>query len=172
MPTVFFYFPTREALVREVLGTVAHFFEEMAERIHASGRPAPDVIMEHLHTFADAVTTHPDYVCVMLEWSVAMRSEFWLLYFQMQEKNVAIVTATIHRWRLKTGDRRVEDSENDARVIAVTGYMLAQMKLTQVPSDKVERFVTAVMRDTLGVCPSSRGFGAKRAGRSRPAEKN
>src|SRR5215467_12379341 len=54
VPTVFFYFPTREALVREVLNEVARFFEAMTERIHASSRPAPEIVLEHGHAFLDA----------------------------------------------------------------------------------------------------------------------
>src|SRR5579885_3157999 len=41
VPTVFFYFPTREALVHDVLTEVAGFYEDMTERIHSSDRPAP-----------------------------------------------------------------------------------------------------------------------------------
>src|SRR5271156_346012 len=47
VPTVFFYFPTREALVSAVLDEVARFFTEMAETIHSKPYPAPEIILEH-----------------------------------------------------------------------------------------------------------------------------
>ena len=88
VPTVFFYFPTREALLSDVLEEVARFFTEMAETIHDQHRPAPEIILEHTRAFADAIATHPDYTRVLLEWSTALRDEVWPLYLQFQEKIV------------------------------------------------------------------------------------
>jgi len=151
VPTVFFYFPTREALVHEVLTEVARFYEDMTERIHASNRPAPEVMLAASRAFADSVITQPDYACVVLEWSTAIRSEVWPMYLQFQEKVVGIIAETIRRWRIETGSPRLEDAENDARVISVTGYVLAQMKMTHVPESKIDRFLQTVLYDTLGV---------------------
>jgi len=151
VPTVFFYFPTREALVREVLSEVASFYEDMIERIHASNRPAPEVVLAGARAFGDSVVTHPDYACIVLEWSTAIRSEVWPMYLQFQEKVVGIVAETIRRWRLETGSSRVQEAENDARVITSTGYVLAQMKITHVPHEKIERFLRTVIYDTFGV---------------------
>jgi TetR/AcrR family hemagglutinin/protease transcriptional regulator len=150
VPTVFFYFPTRDALVRGVLDEVARFYEDMARRIHASDRPAPDVIIDHMRAFADSVTTHADYACVLLEWSTAIRSEAWPLYLRFQEKILANTAATIRRWRIDSASPHVDDSADDARVLAATGYVLAQMKITRVPAPRVERFLETVVRDVLG----------------------
>lgn len=151
VPTVFFYFPTREALVQEVLSEVARFYEDMNERIHVSNRPAPEVMLAGARAFGDSVITHPDYACIVLEWSTAIRSELWPMYLQFQEKIVGIVADTVRRWRQETGSSRLADAENDARVIAATGYVIAQMKITKVPEEKIERFLHTVMYDTLGV---------------------
>lgn len=151
VPTVFFYFPTREALVREVLTEVAGFYEDMNERIHASGDAPPTIVMAGARAFADSVVTHPDYACIVLEWSTSIRSELWPMYLQFQERIVGIVAETIRRWRVQTGSSRLEEAENDARVIATTGYVLAQMKITQVPQEKIDRFMRTVLYDTLGV---------------------
>src|SRR5215469_976230 len=58
VPTVFFYFPTRKALVNAVLEEVAGFFTEMAEKAHAQRGPAAEIILEHLRAFAGAVDTN------------------------------------------------------------------------------------------------------------------
>ena len=134
MPTVFVYFPTHEALVREVLEEVARFFLEMTERVHGAKRPAPDIVVEHGRVFADAMVTHPDYARVLLEWSTALRDEVWPLYLQFHEKNIRIIARTIRRWRMETGSQRDPDAEDDARVIASTGYVLVQMKMANLPS--------------------------------------
>src|SRR5215469_10979454 len=51
VPTVFFYFPTRETLVHEVLSEVARFYEDMNERIHASNLSAPEIMLAGARAF-------------------------------------------------------------------------------------------------------------------------
>jgi TetR/AcrR family transcriptional regulator, hemagglutinin/protease regulatory protein len=150
VPAVFFYFPTRAALVQAVLEEVARFLTEMAERIHASDRPAPEIVLEHARTFADFVATHPDYARVFLDWSTAMREEVWPLYLEFQERMVAIIARTIRRWRLETGRGDPADAEDDARLIVGSAHMVAQMKFTRVPPGKLDRFLQTVVRDALG----------------------
>jgi TetR/AcrR family transcriptional regulator, hemagglutinin/protease regulatory protein len=151
VPAVFFYFPTREVLVREVLEEVSRFFESMIEAVTSVERSAPEIIMERLRTWTEAVTRYPEHTCVILEWSTAIRSEAWPLYLKHYERVLARNRETIRNWRVAIGSDRVDDSENDARVIAATGYVLSQMKMTRVPMDKIERFMQTVVRDTVGV---------------------
>jgi TetR/AcrR family hemagglutinin/protease transcriptional regulator len=150
VPTVFFYFPTREALVREVLEEVARFFLAMTERVHNLQRPAPEIVVEHGRVFADAMVTHPEYARVLLEWSTALRDEVWPLYLQFHEKNIRIIARTIRRWRMETGSQRDPDADDDARVIASTGYVLVQMKMANLPDSRIDRFLQTLARDTLG----------------------
>ena len=150
VPTVFFYFTTRKALVSAVLEEVARFFTEMAERVHGKRGPAPELILEHMRAFADAVETHPDHTRVLLEWSTALRDEVWPLFLQFQEKIIATIARTIRRWRMESGSGRDPDAEDDARVIAATGYVLVQMKVANLPGWRIERFLQTLVRDTLG----------------------
>ncbi|HVN30245.1 MAG TPA: TetR/AcrR family transcriptional regulator [Candidatus Binataceae bacterium] len=150
VPTVFFYFPSHQALVRDVLSEVARFFLAMTERIHDDARPAPEIVLEHGRVFADAMVTHPDYARVMLEWSTALREEVWPLYLRFHEQNIRIIAATIRRWRRETGRDHDEDAEDSARVIAATGYVVAQMKVAGMPSEKIEHFLQTLVRDMLG----------------------
>ncbi len=155
VPTVFVYFPTHEALVREVLEEVGRFFLEMTERVHDAKRPAPEIVVEHGRVFADAMVTHPDYARVLLEWSTALRDEVWPLYLQFHEKNIGIIARTIRRWRMETGSQRDPDAEDDARVIASTGYVLVQMKMANLPDSRIDRFLQTLARDTLGEVKAS-----------------
>src|SRR5215469_14712345 len=91
VPTVFFYFPTRKALVNSVLEEVARFFTEMAEAAHGKRSPAPEVVLEHLRAFADAVDTHPDHTGILLEWSTALHGETWQAFLKFQEKVIAML---------------------------------------------------------------------------------
>ena len=149
VPTVFFYFPTRKALLNAVLEEVARFFTEMAERAHAKRGPAPELILEHLRAFADAVETHPDHTRVLLEWSTALRDEVWPAFLRFQEKVIGMLARTIRRWRIENASYRDLEAEDDARVIAATGYVLVQMKLAKLPNARIERFLQTVVGDTL-----------------------
>jgi TetR/AcrR family hemagglutinin/protease transcriptional regulator len=150
VPTVFFYFPTRKALVNAVLEEVARFYTEMTEMAHGKQRPAPEIILDYLRAFADAVDTHPDHTRVLLEWSTALRDEVWPRFLRFQEKIVATIARTIRRWRMETGSDRDLDAEDDARLIAATSYVLVQMKVAKRPNSRIERFLQTLVNDTLG----------------------
>jgi TetR/AcrR family transcriptional regulator, hemagglutinin/protease regulatory protein len=149
VPTVFVYFPKRTALVKAVLEEIARFFAEMADNAYGKPGAAPELILEHLRTFAAAVDTHPDHTRVLLEWSTALRDEVWPLFLRFQEKVIATLSRTIRRWRMEIGSDRDLEAEDDARVIAATGYVLVQMKVAKLPSVRIERFLETVIRDTL-----------------------
>lgn len=155
MPTVFFYFPTRKALVSAVLEEVARFFTEMAATVHGKREPAPELILEHMRAFADAVDTHPDHTRVLLEWSTALRDEVWPLFLRFQEQIIATLARTIRRWRIETASDRDPEAEDDARMIAATGYVLVQMKVAKLPNSRIERFLHTLVRDTLGEMKAS-----------------
>lgn len=155
VPTVFFYFPTREALVGAVLDEIARFFTQMTETIHDKHRAAPEIILEHARAFADVVETHPDHARILLEWSTALRDEVWPLYLQFREKIVAMIARTIRRWRMQPGSQSDPQAEDDARMIAATEYVLIQMKLTNLPASRIERFLQTLVRDTLGEVKAS-----------------
>ena len=149
VPTVFFYFPTREALVKAVLDEVARFLTEMTVRIHASRADAPDIVLAHAKAFADSVDTHPDYARVWLDWSTAMRDEIWPLYLEFQENIVGIIANTVRRWQREHGMSE-EEAEDDARLIVGSAHMIAQLKFTRCAPEKVDHFLRTLVRSTLG----------------------
>jgi TetR/AcrR family hemagglutinin/protease transcriptional regulator len=152
VPTVFFYFPTREALVMAVLDEVARFLTEMTVTIHSGGGPAPQIVLTHAQAFADSVDTHTDYARVWLDWSTAIREEIWPHYLEFQERIVAIIANTIRRWRLEHGITD-DEAEDDARLIVGSAHMIAQLKFTRCPADKVDHFLRTLVRSTLGAAP-------------------
>ena len=155
VPTAFFYFPTRKALVNAVLEEVARFFTEIAETAHSRRGSPPEIILEHLRAFADAVDTHPDHTRVLLEWSTALRDEVWPRFLQFQENIIATMARTIRRWRMETGSDRDPEAEDDARVIAATCYVLVQMKVAKLPNPRIEGFLQTLVRDTLSEVKAS-----------------
>jgi TetR/AcrR family transcriptional regulator, hemagglutinin/protease regulatory protein len=149
VPTVFFYFATREALVRAVLDEVARFLTDMTVQIHASCGAAPEIVLAHAKAFANSVDTHPDHARVWLDWSTAMREEIWPHYLEFQENIVDIVATTIRRWQRARGMPE-EDADDDARLLVGSAHMVAQMKFTRCAPEKVDHFLRVLVRATLG----------------------
>jgi TetR/AcrR family transcriptional regulator, hemagglutinin/protease regulatory protein len=149
VPTVFFYFATREALVEAVLDEVARYLTDLTVQIHAAGGSAPDIVLAHAKAFADSVDTHPDLARVWLDWSTAMREEVWPRYLEFQESNVGIIANTIRRWQREQG-KSDEEADDDARLIVASAHMIAQMKFTRCAPQKVDHFLHVLVHSTLG----------------------
>jgi TetR/AcrR family hemagglutinin/protease transcriptional regulator len=149
VPTVFFYFPTREALMKAVLDEVARFLTDMTIQIHSGTAPAPGIVLAHAKAFADSVDTHPDYARVWLDWSTAMRDEIWPQYLEFQENIVGIIANTIRRWQRGRGLSE-EAAEDDARLIVGSAHMIAQLKFTRCAPEKVDHFLRTLVRSAIG----------------------
>jgi TetR/AcrR family hemagglutinin/protease transcriptional regulator len=162
VPTVFVYFPTRAALVDAVLAEVARFYIALAEEVHASRRPAPEVVTAHAMAFARSVDSHPDYASVLLYWSSAVRTEHWPRYRAMETRVVALLARTLARGQRQGSIARVIAAEDAARIIYGAAYLLAQQKLSGRPQADISRFFDPVMR--LLMSTLTRGTRGNRTG--------
>ena len=74
LPTVLHYFPSREALLAEVLEEVSRFLlEDLLAATAREALPAPEAIAQILLRFCDAIDSHPEHVRIWLVWSVDLR---------------------------------------------------------------------------------------------------
>jgi len=152
--TVFFYFPTRAALVQAVLTEVQRFYCAMADRVHGQDLPAPQLLLEHGIAFANSVDTHPNYARVWLDWSTAIRDEVWPQYLKFQDYVVKAIEKTIRRGQGE-GDFAVDvDPEDNARLMFASAHMIAQMKFTKQSPEKLQRFLHTLVRIAIGGLPS------------------
>ncbi|MEW6301150.1 MAG: TetR/AcrR family transcriptional regulator, partial [Thermodesulfobacteriota bacterium] len=140
LSSVFFYFPTRAALVGAVLDEVERFYLTMAEQIHEGGLPVPRVLWEHAVVFAESVDSHPDYARVWLDWSTAIRDEVWPRYLGFQERLVSVLRRTVARGQREGAFAADVDAEDVARFLVSSAHMVAQMKFTRCAPERVERF--------------------------------
>jgi len=97
VPTVFHYFPTREALMDAVLDEVESFFATLAETVHQRGGTTASVLTAHGLAFLESCESHPHHIRVWLDWSTAIREHVWPRYLSFQERLVQIVAKTIAR---------------------------------------------------------------------------
>lgn len=148
--TTFFYFPTRTDLVTAVLDEVERFYCAMAEQMHQHSLPAPQVMLNHAMTFADSVDSRPDYARIWLDWSTAIRDEVWPRYLQFQESIVQIIEKTIRRGQEEGSLSTALDSGDEAHLLFGSAHMIAQMKFSRQPAEKIERFLHTLVRIAIG----------------------
>jgi TetR/AcrR family hemagglutinin/protease transcriptional regulator len=146
VPTVFAYFPTRDALVAAVLDEVRRFYTDLAERVHAPRLPASEALLAHARAFAASVDEHPDHARVWLAWSSAVRGELWPRYRVFERRVVAVIARTLGRGQREGTISREIHPEDGARIAIGAAYLIAQMKLSGRPEPEVARFLAALTR--------------------------
>jgi TetR/AcrR family hemagglutinin/protease transcriptional regulator len=148
VPTVFNYFPTRDALVGAVIDEVERFFFARG-RIAAEGcRTAREQLTATLRAFADAVDTDPDYPKIWVNWSTSFYEKTWTLYQRTVDR-----TVQFHRELIEAGLKRGEVMENTDPEIsaytfigAATGFVL--MKMQGLDHARITQYLETTMRDT------------------------
>lgn len=150
VPTVFVYFPTREALVDSVLDEVARFLTEMAEHVHSQAKPADVILRDHIVAFTESIASHSDYARVWLDWSTAIRDKVWDRYLGFEEVIIVIVRRTIERGQRDGTILPDRDADDQARLMVGLSHMLAQMMFAGRPREKIEQFEATLLRAVLG----------------------
>lgn len=148
--TVFFYFPTREALVAAVLDEVARFLLGMATDVHAGQGPADEVLLAHLRAFTNSVDSSPHHTRVWLDWSTAVREQVWQRYLDFIDRMLAIVRGTLERGQREGSISRASEADDQARLLVGSAHMISLMKFSGAPAEKVEHFVGALLEAVLG----------------------
>lgn len=127
VPTVFHYFPTREALVDAVLERVEGFFLVLAEDVYAEDGPMPERLVAHGQAFLEAARTHPAYIRVWLDWSTAIREHVWPRYLAFQERLVELVSTAIDEGRTRGEIPAQVQPGSAARLFVGNAHMAAVM---------------------------------------------
>ena len=150
VPTVFVYFPTRDALVQAVLDEVARLvLDDVLRPLQRTEVPAPAVLRGSALAFADAVDRYPDHARVWLDWSTSVRDELWPRYLEFQDRVQALLVATTLRGKAEGSLPAHLDAEDAVRVLIGSAYMIAQMKITGTDSARVRHFVESLVEGFL-----------------------
>ncbi len=147
---VFFYFPTRQALVDAVLADVDGFYRNLVERALAGDAPAPRALLALATAFADSVDEHPNRARVWLDWSTAFGDPTWRRYRTFQDRVVRSIAATIERGQREGSVVRDLDPQSEALLVMGAAYIVVQMKITRRSRPEVERFLRTLVRSTVG----------------------
>ncbi len=150
LSTVFVYFPTRDDLVAAVLNEVERLLVGMAEEVHSRDLPVPEILRAHVVAFCNAVASSPDHARVWLDWSTAIREDYWTRYLDFQERIVAHIAATIERGQREGTVAKGIDADSDARLLVGSAHMLAQMQLSGRSPEQIEHFIDTLVGAVLG----------------------
>jgi AcrR family transcriptional regulator len=149
--TVFVYFPTRQDLVRAVVGESERLYLEMDRAIlEKSGLPASEAVSKLARSFADSVDSHPHHARVFLDWSNAVGDEIFPRYLAFQEAVIQMLTATLQRGLAEGCVAEDVNPDDAARLIFSAAQMVVQMKLTGQHSARIDRFLRSVTRAGIG----------------------
>jgi TetR/AcrR family hemagglutinin/protease transcriptional regulator len=154
VPTVFHYFPSRKALVDAVLGCIEDFFVGLAEAIHGQSGTAAELLARHGLAFLEAAEERPAYIRVWLDWSTAIREDYWPRYLAFQERLVDIVAGSIERGRQRGDVAERIVPEVTARLFVGNAHMAAVMKFAPDVGIDLERHVRRAVDTLLAARPT------------------
>lgn len=146
---VFFYFPTRPALVDAVLAEVDVLYRALVEDALAGAAPAPDALLALGTAFADSIDRHPDHARIWLDWSTAFGDDTWPRYRAFQDHVVRRIVATIARGQHHGTVALDLDPEGEALLMLGAAYIIAQMTITRRARADIERFLRTLVRSTI-----------------------
>jgi TetR/AcrR family hemagglutinin/protease transcriptional regulator len=146
VPTVFAYFPNREALVREVLREVDWYLADMVWSAVGAGETVFEKLLSVVRAFAERVESDPDTMKIWLDWSTAMRDEVWPLYEDLQRRVIVHFVDLIRAGQEQGEVDPAVNPEVAAYMVVGGGHMIAQMKFTgRAPADVEEYLETLVL---------------------------
>ena len=149
VPTVFSYFPNRQALVRSVVLEVDRFLSEMIESVVAEHRGASNTLLAVIRLFADCVERYPDPLRLWLNWSTAVQSAVWPLYEAFQNRVIATFEKIVRAGQA-SGELDPEiDPAAAAYLVVASGHMIVQMQFTKCDPGRVQRYLETVIHGAL-----------------------
>ncbi len=98
--TVFNYFPTREALVEEVLTQVAQQFNHLLEEtLYELDSNYDEQLTLITHALIDRVLSQQEWITVWFEWSTAVRPEIWAQFLKDNKQSLTRVAELFEQGR-------------------------------------------------------------------------
>ena len=126
VPTVFVYFPTREALVEAVLGEVGRFIvDDVLRPVQARPADAPQLLMDTALAFTEAVGSHPDCARVRVDWNTASRGDVSPRYLEFQSRAFAVLKPTVLRGKRDGSLAKNLDADEATRLLVGSAHRLA-----------------------------------------------
>lgn len=138
--TVFVYFPTRQALIDEILKEVRRYLLEIMLSV-SRDTTARATVFGLLWECIKGSRSEPQYMRVWLEWGSIIRDDLRPRYLAIQEESTAMIRDILEKGQ-KDGnvDPRV-DVDMAARMLAEGSRSVAAMVFSDIDSDDLESMV-------------------------------
>jgi TetR/AcrR family hemagglutinin/protease transcriptional regulator len=149
VPTVFFYFKTRDALVDAVLAEVERFYASAFASANDMRTPAIETLAALSQALTNSLETHADYARIMREWSVSVRSDIWPRYLRLYRRMNRVLAKVIERGQREGSFRADLDPDDEAAILYAGSTALIQMMETGASAERLDRFQRAMIQGAL-----------------------
>lgn len=146
VPTVFFYFNTRHALVDAVLSELERFYAALYKPSDNLALSRADAIAEAAQRLTAALHTHGDYARIWLEWSVAVRSDLWPRYLRVRRRLNRMWAKAIDRGQREGSIRPDLNPEDEAAILNSAGIAFIQAREAGASPQRLEQFLGTLMQ--------------------------
>jgi TetR/AcrR family transcriptional regulator, hemagglutinin/protease regulatory protein len=149
LPTVFFYFPNRHALIDSVLTKVEQFLMTKVAPAGAAPRDAGQIVIEMVMACAECVVTQPAYIRVWLDWSTAIGNPAWPRYLKFNNRITVLFKRVLDAGKKHGSVPASLDTAEAARIVVGESHMLALMGFSGVKQTRLRAFVEHLVSAAL-----------------------
>jgi TetR/AcrR family hemagglutinin/protease transcriptional regulator len=148
-PTVFRYFPSREALMREIVAEVGRFYREQSDGFHSNPDDPDIAIHDHLQAFSHSIDTHRDYAAVWLQWGASVQNDcgIWDMFQEHNEYLIRSVSRTIRQGFPEERRRDYAVSKSRAQNLLGVAFAITMLKLSNASEDAISRLISVSLTD-------------------------
>ena len=151
VPTVFWYFENRGALVIATVEEVKRFYIELADYWHRPEIPPHAAIEGHFNAYFESIDKEPHYAQVWMEWGTAFRNRdgIWDSYLDYHNEIIKRMVSSIQRGQEQGVIGKSIDPTNAARLVLAAGVGMTQLYFMHHSRDEIRRFIQQSVRLAL-----------------------
>lgn len=149
VPTVFFYFSTREKLVDAVLTEVEDNYKRSIKKVRSSKDPAIQVLLDFDKAMFDTLKDYPYNSRIFLEWSIMVRAETWPRFLKLHKTIIKTLANLIKRGQSEGSFRPELVPEDEAYILHASSYSISQMKLLGLGPAKFKSYRKSILQTVL-----------------------
>jgi len=149
VPTVFFYFGSREKLVDAVLSEVERSNKLKFNSATKSKQPAIDTLFALSEQLVTSLSAEPYHSRIFLEWSIMARSNTWPRFLKLNQLILDTLIKIIKRGQREGSFRLDINPEDEAYILHACSYSMSQMQITGCSNAKIERYRRSVLDTVL-----------------------
>jgi len=132
----FVYFPTREALLNDVVEEIGRYYLAMFEGLEPHTGGAAEILKQLAGRSMSTNEQRPNYMRVWLGWSTRFDSGLRSKYLHFQEQMLSKLSEVL--WACEDSISR--ENRDDARILMSAAQALSLMKIDGEPEEKLARF--------------------------------